>query len=91
MLNPVLLWSDTTYFRGGDEFLLRLLFLINSILWNPDLSPFIGKTKFSTKFFLYVSWGIVFYGLGVAHSTPELGSSIFIGLPSVWPLRRLGV
>ena len=91
MLNPVLLWSGTTYFRGGDEFLLRILFLINSILWSLVLSPFIGKTKFSTKFFLYVYWGIAFFGLGVAHGTPELGFSSFIGLPSVWPLRGLGV
>ena len=90
LLDPVLLWSDTTYFKGGDEFLLRLLFLINSILWSPDLSPIIGKTKFSAKFFLYVYWGTAFLGLGVAHSTPELGSSGFILFPSVWPLSRLG-
>ena len=65
------MWSDTTYFKGGDEFLLRLLFLINSILWSPDLSPIIGKTKFSAKFFLYVYWGTAFFGLGGCTQYPR--------------------
>jgi len=41
-------------------------------------------------YFLLGFWGTAFFGSRVTHTSPELSYNGFGGLPSVWPLKRLG-